>query len=548
MNENLDEFSILSLLALGLSDELIEVATQKPMTEVSVTLEQLFKSLHVGPDRMFDRRCRVVNIAMRSELITLGNLAHWEFIISMEVDHNIELSRAVRIIEAMPEVQFIAALVCAGLNDEKIAEATGDTVEFVRTKLQQLYSILFGEDCPRFNPRCRLINILLRTTIMHGGTLDSMERICRELDDGIDGEPRNADRQCLIRFPTSPVGELCVVTDDTCEVLGLALGDVRVSSDVRLLLKLDLDSCEDLDWLGSIHRLDGLQLHYNSSLSEEQAFQLAGIPGLKRVRLSGAKLSDNALAAIATAPDLEVLLVDDSNITDEDLRWLGACKSLTKLSLSRCAITGRSFGFLPGRLTELDLSGTKITDASMQSIAILRELEILHLRDTSVTNAAIKSIIGLKQLSSLDVSRTAIAEGVGRLLSEMCSLRRLYADETSFADDDLDQISTLFDLEFLSLMSTSVTDAGAQSLKELQNLRYLCLDNTRIADGCLPQIGRLSCLETLDLCRTKITALHIDHLRKLKKLKNLAVLKTKVKRDEIETLRAHLPDIEEIYI
>ena len=71
---------------------------------------------------------------------------------------------------------------------------------------------------------------------------------------------------------------------------------------------------------------------------------------------------------------------------------------------------------LGGRVTGLDLSATKVTDAGLVHLEGLTQLQTLNLGATSITDAGLAHLEGLTQLHELDLSSTKVTDaGVAEL-------------------------------------------------------------------------------------------------------------------------------------
>ena len=119
-----------------------------------------------------------------------------------------------------------------------------------------------------------------------------------------------------------------------------------------------------------------------------------------------------------------------------------------------------------GRVVELYLSSTKITDAGLVNLKGLSNLQYLGLDNTKITDAGLVNLKGLTEL------------------------RRL------------------------NLVDAKVTDAGLVNLKELTNLTSLNLNGTEVTDAGLAHLKGLTNLQGLDLRRTKITDAGVAELKK----------------------------------
>lgn len=103
-------------------------------------------------------------------------------------------------------------------------------------------------------------------------------------------------------------------------------------------------------------------------------------------------------------------------------------------------------------LTDLNLSGAKLTDAQLASLAGDANLTRLHLENTPVTDAGLAHIKGLKNLVYLNLFNTAVT------------------------DKGLQQLTGLTNLQKLYVFETKVTDAGVAALKK-------ALPNVEIIQG-----------------------------------------------------------------
>jgi hypothetical protein len=73
-----------------------------------------------------------------------------------------------------------------------------------------------------------------------------------------------------------------------------------------------------------------------------------------------------------------------------------------------------------GRVTAVELTGTKVTDAGLETLADFPRLKALFLGDTSITDAGLKRLEGLSSLELLSLSLSKVTEnGVGQLQLEL---------------------------------------------------------------------------------------------------------------------------------
>src|SRR5881409_2312039 len=78
---------------------------------------------------------------------------------------------------------------------------------------------------------------------------------------------------------------------------------------------------------------------------------------------------------------------------------------------------------LPGKpVIGVNLGGTKVTDAGLKELKHLKQLTSLYLNNTQVTDAGLKELKDLKQLTYLDVAFTQVTDAG---LKELKDLKQL---------------------------------------------------------------------------------------------------------------------------
>ncbi len=136
-----------------------------------------------------------------------------------------------------------------------------------------------------------------------------------------------------------------------------------------------------------------------------------------------------------------------------------------------------------------------LDDANLEHIARLYGIERLDLggslhRGKRITDAGLKHLVGLINLSDLSLSTTNITDA-------------------GFA-----HLASLDNLEKLNLMSTRVSDAGLIHLKGLKNLRELDLSFTDVTDTGLKLLEEFKSLHSLELKYTKVSEAAVQALRR----------------------------------
>lgn len=168
-----------------------------------------------------------------------------------------------------------------------------------------------------------------------------------------------------------------------------------------------------------------------------------------------------------------------------------ACDVLEKRLPAFLAVTDADLTHLnpPGRVHNLSLGLTRVSDQGLNALANCDRLQWLDLAFTPVTDA-----------------------GVARL-KNLTQVQRLSLEGTKITDASLPVVGRMTQLQELDLAHTAVTDTGVNNLARLADLTTLYLTKTAITDASIPALSKLSKLEILDVEGTGITPNGLARLR-----------------------------------
>jgi hypothetical protein len=220
----------------------------------------------------------------------------------------------------------------------------------------------------------------------------------------------------------------------------------------------------------------------------------------------GSDLSDDDMGYVALLPDLEILILNRTKITDTGL--IHVLRQLTRLrdvDLSETHVTVKAIGYLKNQknLRKLTLDGISITDEGLQQLATLRSLRMLKLRGTDITDAGLGVLRDFPDLTDLILTRTSVGNEGLQYVGKLGKLESLVLDETRITDDGIAALKGLKNLESLWLGGTAVS--SLQPLRGLPKLSFLFLTGTRVADACLPALESFPQLASVHLRNTRIT-------------------------------------------
>ncbi len=195
-------------------------------------------------------------------------------------------------------------------------------------------------------------------------------------------------------------------------------------------------------------------------------------------------MNDKSLARAIRLPNLRLLRLENTGVSDAGLESLKGQSSLEVLDLSRTQIHGTGFVHLQGlmALQVLAARGTPIGDDGLAHLKGLTHLAEMHLQGTQITDA------GLIELN----------------LPNFANLKEIGLSRTQVTDVGLAQLQKCTKLERLSLIRTHITDAGLKNLGAMKNLQQLLIDQTQITDSGMAELAQLTALERIDLSDTRV--------------------------------------------
>jgi Leucine-rich repeat (LRR) protein len=159
------------------------------------------------------------------------------------------------------------------------------------------------------------------------------------------------------------------------------------------------------------------------------------------------------------------------------------------------------------------LDETKVTDDDLRLIGKLRGVTSLSLNFTAISDQGLAQIAQMSQLKYLGLSRTRITSRGIRDLAEMKDLQNLHIDGTQVDDGGLETIGSFANLRMLGLGGTQVTSTGIGQLSRLPELRFLSLSLTTVDDAVLDDLVALPKLEILSVDGTQLSGQGLLTLR-----------------------------------
>lgn len=333
--------------------------------------------------------------------------------------------------------------------------------------------------------------------------------------------------------------------------------------------------------LAPLKNLTALDLQH-SKITGAGLNELEARKNITYLHLHMTRVTDAGLKGLRDYENLTYLSLYDTRVTDAGMKELAPLKKLTTLYLGHTKVTGLGLKDLaPLRhLQTLHIDNWELTDASLQS---LREVDLLHtlpcatavgdarprsaadvislnLWDALITDAALKHVPHLKNLSSLNLNNTLVTDAGLKELAPLRNLATLNLYRTRVTDAGLKELAPLKNLTLLHLPEP-LTDARLRVLREIDLLHALYratardgvrpksrdeviafdLSKTLVTDAGLPQVRHFKNLATLHLQNTEVTDAGLTHLSGLTELRDLTLGETKVTNAGVTALKKALP-------
>jgi Leucine-rich repeat (LRR) protein len=178
---------------------------------------------------------------------------------------------------------------------------------------------------------------------------------------------------------------------------------------------------DGFDALSSLESL--VELHIGGNKMSGLALPLLRLlPSLKHLDVNGSQRTDSGrwglmltdinISKIASLEQLEVLNMGGALVSDAGMNALEKMVNLQSLDLSRMEIT--AVGLAPiarlPKLRRLNLSQSlRIDDNAAQYLLAMKQLEVLDLSETVVTDALVQRLEGMRQLKTLLLDGTKVS-------------------------------------------------------------------------------------------------------------------------------------------
>ena len=267
-------------------------------------------------------------------------------------------------------------------------------------------------------------------------------------------------------------------------------------------------------------------------------------PSVKALKLMGASITKDAEGKI-----VEVNL-SYTHVTNAGLRHLEGLTSLKMLYLANTQVTNQGVLYLDGlsgleriyvNQNQIDQTGVKYLQQKLPNCKVHYVADLVSILELKAIGAKlVRDSMG--RVVHINLNDTENSNTCLRHLEAMTSLHTLEVGNTNITGAGLAQLKTLTNLERLNLYKIEIEDAHLLDLQVLPSLKVLDLSNTGITDLGVGHLKGLTGLEQRYLDNLKITDAVIEDLKGLTSLQDLWLVETRISAAGVAQLRLALPE------
>lgn len=253
---------------------------------------------------------------------------------------------------------------------------------------------------------------------------------------------------------------------------------------------------------------------------------------VKAVYLFGAEEENReTIRLLPMLTELRHVGIFNIRLGDEQFSDLANIQRLNSLTVGRYAVA---------RVGNAPEPSFPLSDKAVVAISGMRQLELLCLSDTQLTDNHVAHFTSLSKVRIAGFARTAITDQSMHSLSKLGMLAHLDVSGCHIGDSGVNELLGAVALECLWLSCTDITDAAIETIAKRNCCTVLDVGRCRISDRAVRALAGATQLKTLILDETPITERYLpDIIDKLRSLRLLSIRGTRVDRSFATHLRLH---------
>ena len=204
---------------------------------------------------------------------------------------------------------------------------------------------------------------------------------------------------------------------------------------------------------------------------------LLGNQSADQLFVTNCALVEDSLSCLKTQRQITHLLINRCTYPDQSLAVLTQMPQLVGLSISHGKINDQSLKYMNklSRLESLNLSEqSKLTAAVLKNLPA--SIEELHLKaDTGIAKSSFGLLAKYRNLKRLDLSCTKISDASLPELKRLPVLENIDLSQTSITDDGVDTLASMPSLKIIELTNSNISHDGLMKLAHAPHLKELSI-------------------------------------------------------------------------
>jgi hypothetical protein len=230
---------------------------------------------------------------------------------------------------------------------------------------------------------------------------------------------------------------------------------------------------------------------------------LGKVATLESLNIIQTKFNDDWMPHLAKLTSLKALrLTNNGRLTDAGMQQLAGLKNLEQFSLVGTGITGMAYAKFEGftQLKRVSHRGSRIDDEGLKELCEhLPNLESLSLAHAHFTDAGAVHLAKLTRLKGLELGTHRATAAALQYLVKL-PLESLQLGEGFHSSEALRTVQTFPDLRSLSITDASrLTDEDLKLVAKVPSLESLSIDKLALSEERLPVLAVLGKLKSLTL-------------------------------------------------
>lgn len=233
-------------------------------------------------------------------------------------------------------------------------------------------------------------------------------------------------------------------------------------------------------------------------------------------------------------------------VTSAGLAHLKGLKELEVLNVCLTAVSDDGFEHLARlvRMKRMVVCSSKVTGSGFKHLAGMTQLESINLHSSPASDAGLEAIGKLTGLRRLEIVHTNVTDAGLKHVGNLTRLRQLHVASHDTTELALPFVSDLTELDQLDVYEKAASNATCAQIAKLPRLRLLMLTGGPLDDSGVRDVAKVSTLEELTLNGAGVTDASIDALAGLKRVRKLNVSGTKITAEGRAKLAKLLPKAE----